>query len=194
MAWTVQQPSSSVGFCGSLSIPSRARCCCRPVHPPVRLTLFFTSWTCSSEWEKERTRSWGPRRRKHRMPGCLVVGGAHKTVEETRKKGTNRPYMDRYLPLVPGREDVEGRSLPAFSAPDARHAKGCPRRAACSRCSARCSAGWHLIKLGRRRSKLTLQAAACWAAGQLGLVMGREDLWVEWNSYCDMCTVLADRS
>lgn len=58
------------------------------------------------------------------LGACLLVGGAHKTVEETRKKGTNRAYMDWYLLLVPGREDVERRSLPAFSAPDARRAKG----------------------------------------------------------------------
>lgn len=54
----------------------------------------------------------------------LLVGGAHKTVEETRKKGTNRPYMDIKKPLVLGREDVESRSLPAFSAPESRRAKG----------------------------------------------------------------------
>lgn len=41
----------------------------------------------------------------------------------------------------------------------------------------RCSAGWqagrHLIKVGTRRSKLTLHAAACCLACWPGLVMGK---------------------
>lgn len=104
------------------------------------------------------------------LGACLLVGGAHKTVEETRKKGTNRAYMEWYLLFVPGREDVESRSLrPAFSAPDARHAKSCSRcsrRAACSICSVSCSAGRLASnKVGTRRSKLTVHAAACRLAG-----------------------------
>jgi hypothetical protein len=161
---------------GSLSMPSRARCCYGLVREPMCLiSLFFFSPFFSSERKKERTRSRGPNRRESRIRGCLLVGGAHKTAEETRKKGTNRRLHGSILAVGTGQGRCREQIPVSILGPWHSARRGCSRHA-----------GWHLIKLGRRRSKLTLQTAACclagacdgWAAGraerQRGSVGGME--------------------